>query len=246
MTDRLIIYGLQYAVYLLEGVVVLCLIFRRPQRSWRSILVFSALFFGVDAVGRPLVLYNFGRQSVQYGYFYWLTDVVLALAAFVLICVFFHRACSNEEKMWGFVRLFLFFTFLLVVGITALSLSKNYDHLFTSFIFEFEQNLYFTCLVLNTLLYVLLQHLRSSDEELGLLVCGLGIQFAGPAAALALFHLTAGQSYAQTLCSIILPLCTLGMFVTWLYVVTWAPRARRNALAHGTASEIEEARAFEA
>ena len=122
--------------------------------------------------------------------------------------------------MWRFVRLLLVFVFVLVVGISGLFFSHNYSDLFTLFfVVEFNQNLYFTCLVLNTLLYLLLQQIDSADDQLGLLVCGVGIQFAGPAATLALVHLTTGEGFAQSLAYFTIPLCTLGMLLVWAYAI---------------------------
>jgi lysylphosphatidylglycerol synthetase-like protein (DUF2156 family) len=122
--------------------------------------------------------------------------------------------------MWRFIRLLLALTFILVAVVSSVTFTHNYRHLFlTYFIFEFNQNLYFTCLVLNTLLYLLLQHIRSTDDQLGLLVCGVGIQFAGPAATFALIHLTTGEGFAKSLAYFTMPLCTLGMLLVWAYAI---------------------------
>jgi hypothetical protein len=168
---------------------------------------------------RVFVLHKCGLASVAYYYVYWSTDFLLVISAFLLMCLFFRRACLREEKMWRSIRLLLGFTFALVVGISALSISRNQNHLFTYFTIEFNQNLYFTCLVLNTLLYLLLQYIDSTDDQLGLLVCGVGIQFAGPAATLALLHLTAGERFAQSLTTSLIPLCTLAMLLVWGYAI---------------------------
>ena len=187
MIDQILNHGLQYGIYILEAVVCGLLASRGGWRNHKGLCLYVTLLFALDGVSRPVVLSHFGAASVQYAYFYWLTDVVLAMGAFLLTCAFFRRACTREEKLWHFVRLLLVFVFLLVVAISALSLTRNYTHLFTMFIIEFSQNLYFTCLVLNTLLYVMIQQLAIEDDELGLLVCGMGVQFAGEAACLALF-----------------------------------------------------------
>ena len=160
-----------------------------------------------------------GLASRQYYYVYWSTDFLLVIAAFFLVCLFFRRACLHEEKMWRFVRLLLLFIFILVMGISCLTFSRNYSHLFTYFIIEFNQNLYFACLVLNTLLYLLLQQIDSADDQLGLLVCGVGIQFAGPAATLALLHLTTGEALPSRWVPLPCALCTLGMLLVWAYAI---------------------------
>lgn len=225
MTDQIIIHGLQYGIYILEG--ALCLLLAR-QGAWRNRLgfcVYVTLLFVLDGVARPAVLDHFGRASMQFAYFYWLTDVALAMGAFLLTCGFFRRACAREEKLWRFVRLLLIFVFVLVVAISALSLTRHYTQLYTVFIVEFSQNLYFSCLVLNTLLFVMIQQLAIEDDELGLLVCGMGLQFAGEAAGLALLHLTSGQDFARVIFSFLNPICTLGMLITWIYAVTKTPQS---------------------
>ena len=199
MSDQILIHGLEYGIYVLEGLVWVLLASRGRWRHLKGLYLYVTLLFVLDGVARTAVLNYFGPASVQYAYFYWLTDVVLAMGAFLLTCGFFRRACAREEKLWRIVRLLLVFVFVLVVAISALSLTRNYTQLFTMFIIEFSQNLYFSCLILNTLLYVMIQQLAIDDEELGLLVCGMGVQFAGEAAFLALFHLTVGENFARVL-----------------------------------------------
>jgi len=230
--DKLLAYGLEYAGCGLEA--LLCFLLARQGR-WRrlkGLYLYVAGLFLLDGVGRTAALNYFGQGSRQYAYFYWLTDVVLALGAFLLICGFFRRASAQEDKIWRFVRLLLVFVFMLALGITGLFLTRNYTHLFSSFIVEFSQNLYFTCLVLNTLLYVMIQQLAIDDEELGLLVCGMGVQFAGGAAVLALYHLTLGENLAGVLLSLLGPSCTLGMLSTWIYAIVKTPQAV-SVLTHG-------------
>lgn len=227
MADSLVQGALTYAVYLLEVALLVLLFLRGRWRRLLSVFLYLLLFFAADAMGRTYVFYRYGIHSARYAYFYWLTDALLALAAFLLVCAFFRRACVQEEKMWHFLRLLLVFVFILVLGISLLSLSRNYTQLWSFgsfFVVEFSQNLYFTCLVLNTLLYLLMQQLDSVDDELGLLVCGIGIQFAGPAASLALFHLTGGHPYVRTLTSFMIPACTLAMLLVWFYAIARAPR----------------------
>jgi hypothetical protein len=180
--------------------------------------------FLLDGVARPAVSNFFGQGSTQYFYFYWITDAVFALGAFAVICGFFRRACTREEKLWSFVRLLLIFVFLIVLGVSALSLTRHYTHLYDKSIFEFNQNLYFTCLVLNTLLYVMLQQLAIDDDELGLLVCGMGVQFAGEAACFALLHLTADDSMLKGLTAFLAPCFTLAMLWIWVYAIGKTPQ----------------------
>jgi hypothetical protein len=225
MVEKLLEFGVQYLIYFLELGLLVLLLRRKPRGQLAGLCAYVSLLFVVDAVGRPFVLNRYGLDSPQYGYFFYLTDALLVLGAFLLVCSFFRRACAKEEKLWRSTRLFLVFVLILVPGITLNALSHNYDQFFTkNFIYEFSQNLYFTCLILNTLLYLLMQQIESADYELGLLVCGMGIQFAGPAASFALQHLTSGQDGYAKLHDLIAPFCTLGMLLTWLYAISKAGR----------------------
>jgi hypothetical protein len=224
MSDLVLTSGFQYAGYVVEATICLLLIWQGRWRRLKGLCLYVAALFLLDGVARSAWLSFFGAKSTEYFYFYWLTDVGLTLGAFLLVCAFFRRACSREDKMWGFVRLLLVSVFVLVLGVSALKLTSHYSHLTTTFIIEFGQNLYFSCLVLNTMLYVMMQQFALDDDELGLLVCGLGVQFAGEAAGLALCHLTSGQPFAKLLFSFLNPACTLGMLLTWIYAITKTPQ----------------------
>jgi len=219
MDNSIASYVLQYAGYLIEGSLLLYLGWTRQWKKQRGIIFYLTALL-VAELGRAYAGYEYGLSSRQYYYVYWCTDFPLVLSTFLLVWVFFRRACCQAEKMWRYIRLILAFAVLLVAGISAVALSRNQDTLFSFFTVEFNQNLYFTCLVLNTLLYILLQQIQSTDEQLGLLVCGVGVQFAGPAAAFALDHITGGQQFAQSLVPSIMRLCTLGMLLVWGYAIT--------------------------
>ncbi len=228
MSEKILAYALQYGIYILEVVVCALLASRGRWRQHKFLCLYVTLLFVLDGVARPAVLNYFGQGSAQYGYFYWLTDVVLAVGIFLLTCSFFRRACKRDEKLWRFVRVMLFFVPPLVVAITALFLTQHHKDLFANwshFIVEFSQNLYFSCLVLNTLLYVMIQQFAIDDDELGLLVCGMGVQFAGEAAGLALFNLTSGDGFARVLAPVLIPVCTLGMLLIWIYTLAKTPEA---------------------
>ena len=87
------------------------------------------------------------------------------------------------------------------------------------FLAEFSQNLYFICLIMNTVLYVALQQLEIDDDELSLLICGLGIKFAGEAAGLALIHVTLDPGIAKVAFTFLGPICTIGMLLVWSYAL---------------------------
>jgi hypothetical protein len=237
--DQLVLYGIQYAGYALEVCVCVSLAYGSRWRRLKGLGLYVASLFLLDGVARPAVSNFFGKGSSQFFYFYWMTDVVFALGAFLVICSFFRRACLKEEKLWRFVRLLLILVFFVVLAVTSLSLTRHYTHLYNTFIIEFSQNLYFTCLVLNTLLYVMLQQLAIDDDELGLLVCGLGVQFAGEAACLALCSLTLAHSIANAM-TFLAPCCTFAMLWIWVYAIGKNPQTVSSQLQPGKNESLVE------
>jgi hypothetical protein len=224
--SALAMQALQYLVYGIELSLVVVLATNGRWRRLKGLAIYVFALFCSDSLVRPFVLYEFGWRSVAYRYVYWSTDVLLVLGAFFLISYFFKRACKSKPEMWPPVRLGLFTVFALVLLISLLFLSRGSSSVFSSFISGFQENLYFVCLVLNTLLYVMMQHMECSDDDLALLVCGLGIQFAGPAASFALIHLTPGDHSFVTLAYYVGPMCTLGMLLSWFYALTRGPAQR--------------------
>jgi hypothetical protein len=241
-SSELVFYGLQYAIYFFELSLVVYLFLRRRAKRLAIVVGYLILLLATDGVARPVMLHFFGEASVRYAYFYWLTDVVEALATFSLTWSFFRRACAREGKLWRLVRVLLLSVFAFAAAISALALTRHYARLSTVFMLEFSQNLYFSCLVLNVLLYITIQQLAIDDDELGLLVCGMGVQFAGEAAGLALFNLTSGGDLARLLLRFLYPVCTLGMLMIWSYALV---RKGDEVGLTGTESELS-ARAFAA
>ena len=217
MADKLIGEGLQYGTYLLEGVLFFYMLLKGQWRLHLEAWLYLLVLVVIDGGARPYVLQRYGFESHQYGYFYWATNILLAVAAFALVCAFFRRACVTRWETWHFLRVLLAFVLVIVAVLSYLSLPHDFESLRQKFVIEFQENLFFACLVLNTLLYIMLQYVDHSDDRLGLLACGLGIQFAGPAASLALVHVTFGNPVAYLLYTHVEPLCTLGMLLVWFY-----------------------------
>ena len=229
MIETFIKHGIELAGCLCEAGLFLYLVLWGHCKRLVGVSLYVAGLLTIDAIARPRVLALYGFTSPQYFYFFYVTDAILALSAFLLVCSFFRRASVERREMWQSLRLVLVSVFIIVVGISCVSLKMNYTNLFGRFTTEFEQNLYFTCLVLNTVLYILIQHVQVADDELELLVCGMGIQFAGPAANFALMYLTPGSHFFMSVMQYVGPLCTLGMLGLCFYAVRIPKAARARA-----------------
>ncbi|MGH9397054.1 MAG: hypothetical protein ACRD18_09430 [Terriglobia bacterium] len=219
MFNLLIAHALQYLGYALEVGLIAVIVWRKRWKDLSAFSLYVVSFVLADVLLRPVTFALYGGSSWQYKQCYWFTDIALTLGAFLLICLFFRRACSERKALWSQIRTTLSAVFAIIIIISYLSLSEHYNHLFGRFIVDLQQNLYFACLVLNTVLYLILQNKDSEDGVLSLLVCGLGIEFAGPAAGMALMYLTPGGRVAGAINPLIDQLCNIGMFCVWIYAV---------------------------
>lgn len=206
----------------LELCLFVYILTRGHARQLWDVALYLGASLGVNAA-RACVLYRYGFSSREYSYCYWTTDFLLVFAAFIIVGSFFRRASSRHPEMWRHLRLLLTTVFVLVAAVSFFSLSNPKEQVYTLFIVEFSQNLYFASLVLTTLLYLMIVKIEVPDDRLGLLVCGLGIEFAGPAAGLALTYLTRGADIAHVVGVYLFPLCDIGMILTWFYAVSRVP-----------------------
>ncbi len=212
--------GLQWGGYALELALLIILLSRGYLRNLRSLCIFVGALFAVDACLRPLSIHFFGERSLQYYNLYWVTELVLVMASFALICAFFQRACLKHHELWKMVKPALALVLVLELCISSLTFLQRYHNhlLFTPFMYDFSQDLYFTCVVLNTVLYLMLQWFKDRDQMLHLLVCGLGIQYAGPAANTALILITHNAD-ARQFFAYLSPVCGCAMLAIWVYAV---------------------------
>lgn len=222
MTHEVLVNVLSYSASLLEAALLVYLVVRGHMKRAPELALYLAVSVGVNAV-RFYSLYHFGFSSRQYSYCYWTTDFLLVFAAFIVVGFFFRRASSQHPEMWRHLRLLLATVLGLVALISFFSISNPKEQFYTLFIVQFSQNLYFASLVLTTLLYLMIVKIEVADERLGLLVCGLGIEFAGPAAGLALTYLTRGADIAHVVGVYLFPLCDIGMILTWFYAISRVP-----------------------
>ena len=230
-----LINSLQYVGYALELALLVLLLSPKRLRRFPALCAYVAALFGLDALGRSWVLERYptnpatGAPSTVYFYFYYLSDFVLALGLFLLVCTFFRRACRDHEKVWDFIRPILSLILLMVTIVSAVALRTNFHQFFGRYVFEFNQDLYFVCLVLTTVLYLMLQRFKAGSD-LNLLACGLGVQLAGPAAGSALASLTyaTGHVGSGMVLKYLSPICFVTMMGIWIYAITRSQEAEHH------------------
>ncbi|MEJ2007087.1 MAG: hypothetical protein P8Z30_02855 [Acidobacteriota bacterium] len=237
MSGKVVSDVFSYLGYTLEVCLFVYLVARGHARRLWEIVLYLAMSLGV-AGARSYTLHLYGFSSIKYYYSYWITDFLLVFTAFTVVVFLFRRACAQHPEMWRHLRLLLGVVFFVVTVISLLSLSNSKEQIYSLFIIQFSQNLYFACLVLNTLLYLLVLKTEIADDRLGLLVCGLGIEFAGPAAGLALIYLTRGAEIGRLVGVYLVPLCDIGMILTWFYAVSRTSEATKAPQSKVRASRI--------
>jgi hypothetical protein len=222
---KILIDAIGYLGYLLEAGLLVYIFARGHAKRVPELVFYLVASLGLN-LARLYSLHRYGFSSWQFSYCYWTTDLLLVFTAFIVVSALFRRACPGNPRLWEHLRLLLGTVFVLVAALSFFSLAGHDGRIFSFFIVEFSQNLYFACLVLITLLYLMTLKMEIADERLGLLVCGLGIEFAGPAASLAFYYLTGGN-LGSSLGVYFFPLCDIGMILTWFYAISRVPGAAK-------------------
>jgi hypothetical protein len=161
----------------------------------------------------------YGYESAQYYYFYFLGDAIQNIAGYLLIASFFDRLL-RESAFHKYVRPTLAICFLLIAGISAFFIAGSVGRLYSEFVLELQQNLYFVGVLLTFLLWMSVSYLDVRSRRFTLLVSGLGIYFAAHAASYALRFLFSGLEAPMTA---VPPLAYNFMVGLWLYTFLRVP-----------------------
>ena len=157
---------------------------------------------------------RFGFESDRYYFFYYTGDALVNITGFIVIGSFFDRML-RESVFHKYVRPTLMFAFLLIVGVSSRFLSGSMDRFYySSFVYEFQQNMYFVGVLLTFLLWISMNYLQAETRRFVLLVSGLGIYWSAHAANYALQYLLPALGPILTK---VPPLAYNLMALLWLY-----------------------------
>lgn len=211
-------------VWLLANTLNLFIVGLCVRRSWFRKYLFLNLFLifntAADLV-RWWTYYSYGFTSLRYFYIYLYTDVALVFFTYLLVLSFYDNV-FRHSIFRRYVRRTLGLLFLVLVAISAIALRHSTDQFFSRLFFELEQNLYFAGLLLNSLLWISLNHLRVESKRLALLATGLGIMFASHAAKYSFHYLFQGTALS-TVATSIPPFAYLLMLSLWAYTFLRVP-----------------------
>ncbi len=211
-------YSIEVLIVLLSiGVVV---VFARTGFFSRHLFLNVYLLTNVVfTLGCYYVRSLYGYTSLEYYYFYYVGDAIPNVIGYLLIGSFFDRLL-RESVFHKYVRPTLAIFFVLIVGISALSIVGSVEHLYSEFVLELQQNLYFVGVLLTFLLCMCVSYLNVRSRRFTLLVSGLGIYFAAHAASYALRFLFSGLEAPMR---VVPPLAYIFMVGLWLYTFLRVP-----------------------
>lgn len=184
------------------------------------------LFFTAHTLGGFYLLRTQGYNSLSYFHFYYTGDAILSVIGYLLVASFFDQLLRGSIFR-PYVRPTLAIFFFLVIGVSGVFVLRNYSHLYSRFVIEFEQNMFFVGVLLTFLLWISMSYLQAESRRFVLLVSGLGIYFSAHAANYALRFLFPGPTHPNLLeiLSRVPPLAYTFMVVLWLYAFWRVPEA---------------------
>ena len=204
-------------VLLALSAVVLCL--REGLFSRYVALNLYLLATVAFTVGNFCVRSLYGYTSSQYFYFYYTGDAIVTVINYLLIGSFFNYL-FRHSAFRKYVQLTISFFFVGVVIVSGLFISGNVERFYSTWVYEFEQNMYFVGVLLTFLLWMAMTYLGAETRRFALLVSGMGVFFAAHAANYAVRSLFPSLS-ALTL--VVPPLAYNFMVGLWLYTFLRVP-----------------------
>lgn len=207
---------------LFEAAVVVCSLHRRVFRRYvfLNIFMFSNILV---SLGRYRVLEICGRSSNEYRFFYFYSDALLIILLYFAVISLYSRV-FQELKVEKYVRLG---AILLLAGTAWFSygvVGQSSERMYTNFVYELSQNLYFVGLVLTYVLWGAMLKLRETRALLVQIVLSLGIYFSAYAASYAISNLRpdlfSHLAYLFPVIGCLLPLA-------WAYAIWRVPEEAR-------------------
>ncbi|MBI4461780.1 MAG: hypothetical protein HY653_02635 [Acidobacteria bacterium] len=212
------------SVLLSLGTALVCL---RQQLFYRYFLLNLYLIVStIFTLATQYLIHTAGYTSIEYFYFYYTGDAIGTIVGYLAIASLFDQMLRHSI-LSRYVRPTLGIFFLLVVVISGVFISRSVDHLYSRFVIEFQQNMYFVGVLLTFLLWLSMSYLGAETRRFALLVSGLGIYFAAHACNYAARFLFPGMADLATR---IPPLAYNLMILVWFYTFLRIPEGEPAAV----------------
>ena len=183
----LVIHILDLLTALLQASIVVVSLTRGYARRYLTINLYLAASTIVLFL-RYYMLSRHGLSSGEYFYFYYYSDALLTIGLYFTL-MGLYATVFKEMKAAQYLRVF---TILLLIGTAAFScavVQQSGPRLFTRYVVEMSQNLYFVGLILTYILWGAVLKLRETRTRVIQLVLSLGVYFSAFAGNYALRNL---------------------------------------------------------
>ncbi len=167
--------------------MVVCALKSHSFRRYFFLNLYMGLSFLVS-VGRFQILNHFGKESLEYAYFYFYSDALLTIGLYFAL-LSLYSLVFDEMKVERYLRLGAIFLLGATAWFSYEVVNQSSHRMLSHFAFEMSQNLYFVGLVLTYVLWGAILKLRETRARLIQLVLALGIYFSAFAADYALRNL---------------------------------------------------------
>lgn len=218
----------QYIIWclctLLEISVIVCALGKGAFRRYLLLNIYMLASVAVT-VARFKILTTYGFTSDEYVYVYYYSDALLTIFLYFALGSLYAHVLS-DLKAERYVR---FAALVLLAGTALFSyavVEQSTTKLFSRFVVELSQNLYFVGLVLTYILWGAILKLRETRMRLVQIVLSLGVYFSLFAADYALRNL-----YPSTRALLIPLQQVIGCFLplAWVYAFWRSPEEARLA-----------------
>jgi hypothetical protein len=180
-------YILWIATGLLQAAVVVCAV--RARCFFRFFpLNFYMVCACVVTVGRYGVFSHYGLASTQYFYYFYYSDLLLTICLYFALTGLFTEV-FREMGASKYVRACAALVLLLTALLSFVIVHQAQNRLFTKFVIELSQNLYFVGAIFTYLLWGAMLKLKKTQTRLIHIVLALGVYFNAFAANYALYNM---------------------------------------------------------
>jgi hypothetical protein len=185
-------YALWILTTLVQGAAVICAIRAKCFLRFFSLNFYLVAACVVNAV-RYYVFVQHGAASKEYGVFYYYSDTLLTICLYFALMSLFLDV-FRELGASAYIRTGAGLLLGITAGISFFIVHQSQHRLFTKFVLELSQVLYFVGAVLTYLLWGAVLKLKKTQTRLIQIILALGIYFSAFAASFALGNIY-GPSY---------------------------------------------------
>ena len=218
-------YTIWLVVVFVELFCLACLLWKKAFKKYFTLVLYMFCSLAVD-YGSYRVIETSGYRSNAYFYFFFYSDLLLAICLFFVLMNLYSHVFS-EMGVAKHIRAAAMALLAGTTGISYYMIAASSTKLVTHFVAELAQNLYFVGIVLTYVLWIAMAKLHENRTRVTQLVLSMGVYVSFSAGSFALINLYLHHGiwkYYFQIISLWLPVC-------WTYTFMKVPEDARLATA---------------